>query len=333
MEERNEARVEEVSINILRLIMKNISLDIEYLNIPFSPIYVKSPVQDYVVGQYIAEGTEIKAGVRITILNARDSQKESAKYSIFETIARHNIKYLLIPTPPPGLNFLEDSLEEINIVPVIWIKDSFTRVLLVHEGIKYWESPAFSTVVNEDHSNQRLRLVKYRTAGLLIDKEVKVNNSTLDLTYSISPAKNKTELLTFTLSFWIDFDRLIRSVKIDEELGRVELEMDVRQILIEVLKGKVIGIDVGEDPEFKQMRVQMQFSLSPNGDSVKVSARFDARLNIEYKLATRPEMNGEDVLIIGVHSGLFKMIYSNEKFTLYQILKTSSPILEKIITN
>jgi hypothetical protein len=122
-------------------------------------------------------------------------------------------------------------------------------------------------------------------------------------------------------------------VKIDEELGRVELEMDVGKILIEVLKGKVIGIDVGEDPEFKQKRVQMQFSLSPNGDSVKVSARFDARLNIEYKLTTRPEMNGEDLLIIGVHSGIFKMIYSNENFTLYQILKTSSPILEKVINN
>jgi hypothetical protein len=37
-------------------------------------------------------------------------------------------------------------------------------------------------------------------------------------------------------------------------------------------------------------------------------------------------MDGEDVLAVSVYRGLFKTVYSDEVFTLYQILKNPSRI-------
>jgi hypothetical protein len=233
---------------------------------------------------------------------------------------------MLTLTPPPGLNFLEDSLEETNIVPVIQVKDSFARVLLLHEGVRYWESPAFSTVLDEQRMDKGYSFIRYRTAGLFIEKEVHVNGSSINLTYSLKPAKNRTELLTFTLSLWIDFDRIIFSSKLDQELGRVELAMDSGTLLLEVLRGRLIGIDVGPDPEFRQNRIQLQFALSPTRDEIVIAVKLDARPAVEYKPTTRPVMDGEDVFAVSVYRGLFKTVYSDETFTLYQILKNPSRI-------
>jgi hypothetical protein len=326
IEGRHDVRAEEVSGKALRITMPHVSLDIQYLGNASRPAYVKSPVQDFVIAQYKAENNEIMAGVRITLLGAREASVRPTIYSLFETINRYHVKYLLTLTPPPGLNFLEDSLEETNIVPVIQVKDSFARVLLLHEGVRYWESPAFSTVLDEQRMDKGYSFIRYRTAGLFIEKEVHVNGSSINLTYSLKPAKNRTELLTFTLSLWIDFDRIIFSSKLDQELGRVELAMDSGTSLLEVLRGRLIGIDVGPDPEFRQNRIQLQFALSPNRDEIGIAVKLDARPAVEYKPTTRPVMDGEDVFAVSVYRGLFKTVYSDEVFTLYQILRNTSRI-------
>jgi hypothetical protein len=159
-----------------------------------------------------------------------------------------------------------------------------------------------------------------------MEKEVHVNGSSINLTYSLKPAKNRTELLTFTLTLWIDFDRIIFSSKLDQKLGRVELAMDSGTMLLEVLRGRLIGIDVSPDPEYRQNRIQLQFALSPTRDEIGIAVKLDARPAVEYEPTTRPVMNGEDVLAVSVYRGLFKTVYSDETFTLYQILKNPSRI-------
>jgi hypothetical protein len=326
IEGRRDVRAEEVSGRALRITMPHVSLDIQYLGNASRLTYVKSPVQDFVIAQYKAENNEIMAGVRIALLGAREASVRPTIYSLFETIDRYHVKYLLTLAPPLGFNFLEDSLEEMNIVPVILVKDSFARVLLLHEGVRYWESPAFSIVLDEQRSDKGYSFIRYRTVGLFIEKAVHVNGSSINLTYSLKPAKNRTELLTFTLTLWIDFDRIIFSSKLDQKLGRVELAMDSGTLLLEVLRGRLIGIDVGRDPEFRQNRIQLQFALSPTRDEIGIAVKLDARPAVEYKPTTRPVMNGEDVLAVSIYRGLFKTVYSDETFTLYQILKNPSRI-------
>ncbi|MBC7130563.1 hypothetical protein H5T51_05010, partial [Candidatus Bathyarchaeota archaeon] len=84
--------------------------------------------------------------------------------------------------------------------------------------------------------------------------------------------------------------------------------------------GNLSFIGLGHDPEFKQPRIQVQFYLNPGGDNVEVLIEAEGAVQADYIAVNRPLMNGSDRVTLFVQKGIFKEIYDDQTFSLYEIV-------------
>jgi hypothetical protein len=298
----------------IQLDMPHVKVRLTYEGASTKPVLVYSSVQDYVVASFTARDGVIRASLKITLLNPRHSSEPVRYTSFFDLIKKWPVSYLLSYAAPEGLLFLQDELE--RPVEVLEVIDSFNRVILNHEGVNYVEAPAYAKVLNESIDGQN-RVVKYQTAGLVILKEVNVTHNAVGIRYEVEPFKPRTQLISMTLSLWVPWTRTVFSQEASH--NKLKLTMDVGNYTIKVVRGNVTFLGLGPDPEFKQLKVQIQVSLKPMGDVVELKIEAEGAIRVEYNACSRPVMDGSDILKILCLKGIFSPIYQDKMFALYKI--------------
>lgn len=300
----------------IQLDMPHVKVKFTYEGASTQPTLAYSNVQDYVTAVFTAKNNIIEACLRITLLNPKRSQEQARFTSFFETVKKWPVNFLMTYAAPEELLFLEDALEK--PVDALEIIDSFNRVLLNHEGVNYVEAPSDAEVLSESSDGQNLT-VTYKTAGLIIRKKVNVAQDAVDLCFEVAPWKNKTKLISMTVSLWLPWTR---TVFMQENVsGGLRLVTDAGNFTIKAVKGNVTFLSLSPDPEFRQPRVQIQFSLNPVGDAIEVAVISEGDIQVEHVLSTRPMMNGSDRLIIrSLYMGLFRCLYRDQTFALYKIV-------------
>jgi hypothetical protein len=300
-----------------------IQLDMPHVKVKFTyegafsqPILVYSRVQDYVTAVFTARNNVINARLRITLLNPKRSPESTRYTSFFDVIEKRPVSYMMTYAASEELFFLEDALE--RPVEALEVIDSFNRVLFNHEGVNYVEAPSDAEVLIESINGQN-RTVTYKTAGLMIHKKINVTQDAVGLRFEVTPLKSQTRLISMTVSIWLPW---ARTVFLQENVsGGLRLVTDAGNFTIKAVKGDVTFFGLGPDPEFKQPRVQIRFSLSPAGDAVVVAIASEGQVQVEYVPSSRPMMNGSDRLRIrSLYMGLFRCIYKDQTFALYGIV-------------
>jgi len=302
----------------VRLKMPHADLLITYKEPATQPKLVYSPVQDFVCANFTAKNGTMIASLNITVLDAKRSSQKVHYTSLFDELREKPIRYLVLYNAPEDLLFLRNKVEKpVGLLEVI---DSFNRVLLNHKGTNYIEAPANAEVVEERVGNDS-RYIKYRTAGLIIEKEIcrDVKEDSIVLGYSIKPWKEDTRLVSFTMSLWVDWGRVVLSQESTQQ--SLKISTDAGTVLLEVLKGNPTYLGIGTDPEYGQMRAQVQFALSPNEDRVEILIKCDGRIKLDYIPTSRPFMSDADILSIGVYRGLFRQICKDEAVVVYEIVR------------
>lgn len=305
--------IHEVIGSAIKLKMPHVDLLIEYSKGAI-PKLILSSQHDYVIATFNEVNNMIKASVKISVLNPKSSGQNPYYTSFFDIVKNNNVSHILIHTPQIGLEFLEDSIErQKQIIEVI---DAFNRVLLNHQGIDYIEAPSNAEVLSEDLTR---RVTNYKTAGLLIIKTIMPNYNSLELSYEIIPWKSNTSLKSMNITLWLNWDRVIFQHLIKN--NTVKLQLDTGLVTINVKKGRLIHAEVDNHPLYKQPYILFNFSLNPISDKVTIEISTERKIEFKQVFTTRPIMKDSDRLLIYTYEGIFKRIYSDERFTLYKILK------------
>lgn len=299
----------------IQLNMPHVNVKFTYEGASTRPALVYSEVQDYVAAYFTARNNTLKATLKVALLNPRRSSESMRYTSFFDLVKRWPVNYLMTYAAPEGLLFLEDALERpVNVLEVI---DSFNRVLFNHEGVNYVEAPSDAEVLNESF-NGRGRTVTYRTAGLLIKKEIDASRAAVNIRFEVAPLKSLTRLTSMSMSLWVPW---ARTVFLQERVPNgLRLVTDAGSFTVKVLEGNATFLGFSPDPEFKQPRVQLLFSLKPAGDAVEVSIASDGNIKVDYAPSSRPIMKGSDRLIVSLYKGLFRCVYRDKTFALYAIV-------------
>lgn len=299
----------------IQLDMPHVEVKFTYKGTSTQPVLVRSNVQDYVAAVFTARNNVIEACLKITLLNPKRSPEPMRYTSFFDVIKKWPVSFMMTYAASEELFFLEDALEK--PVEALEIIDSFNRVLFNHEGINYVEAPSDAEVLSEISDGQN-RTVTYKTAGLMINKKVEVARNAVGLRFEVAPLKSQTRLISMTLSLWLPW---ARTVFLQEKVSNgLRLVTDAGNFTVKAVKGNVTFLRLGPDPEFKQPRIQIQFSLNQAGDAAAVAVISEGDIQTDYVPSSRPMMNGSDRLkIMGLYVGLFRRLYSDQTFALYKI--------------
>jgi len=258
----------------------------------------------------------VVAGVSVRVNSARSSGLGVWTGSMADLIKERGVGYVLSPVRNPSL--LNACLVKRCEEPSLYLVDSFTNVHFKIPGSEWVEAPSQGRVLFEDDQSEK-RHVAYETDGLYINKTLAVTGNLVSLTYAIFPKENVS--LTFMdLRLWIPWDRALKGYTVEEEGSGVSLILDTGVLKMEV-GGDVTSLEVGPDPEFRQLRVCAELSLKPGGDQVTVLIESPEPISTVYEATTRPGMVGCDSLYVYHYHGMLSLAYEGSKIRVYEVVR------------
>lgn len=255
-----------------------------------------------VIAEFNPEGGAIDIDVTLSINSNKRSQMPVWAVHTPDLIMSHGIQYIVAESGTAG--FLDRSFAD--PIESLVVKDSFNRILSESGGNSWVEAPSNAEVLFDESSLDGVRRIGYETGGLYINKTLCESSRAIDILYAIAPIENRPSLVSMNLSIWIDWDILLLDHTIQE--NEVKLELSSGEFEVEFL-GDLMHMEVGPDPTWGQNRVQAVLRLESGGDEVGMTIRSLKPLSFEYEATTRPIMEADDQLTIGVDPNIFTVVF------------------------
>jgi len=255
-----------------------------------------------VIAEFNPEGGTIDVDVTLSINSDKRSQMPLWVFHTPDLIKSHGIQYIVAESGTTG--FLDRSFAD--PIESLIVKDSFNRILSESEDGSWVEAPSNAKVLFDESSLDGVRRIGYETGGLYINKTLSKLDRAISILYAIAPIENRSSLVSMNLTIWIDWDILLLNHTIQE--NEVKLKLSSGEFEVGFL-GDLTHIEVGPDPTWGQNRIQAVLRLKRGGDEIGMTISSLKPLSFEYEATTRPIMEADDQLTIGVDLNIFTVVF------------------------
>ena len=266
-----------------------------------------------VVSVFEPEEGVIRAGVTITIEPKGSSGLPAWAGSIADLLARYHVDYVISQADYDPFAKLAGTRKRLALS----IIDSFNRIAF-EQGQSVWVEAPSNAVVAEERSrttdNGEERFVSYRTAGLRINKTLLLTPGNFTMFFDIAARDSSSRLLSANLTLWIPWAAIL--VNHTTSGNTATLYTDAGPMLLRFSAG-VTSVEIGEDPEFGQLRILATFNLQAAPGRVGMMLLTDSRITYEYIADSRPHMETCDRTVLYLGSDLYADIVRFGALKLY----------------